>query len=80
MSVSEVQEEEGLEEKNWGKGEGGREGSGLEGAVEDRDERPGRAKGGKRKFGLEVLLAAMYGLRWDVLLESSPESVSEELS
>jgi hypothetical protein len=50
VSVLDVQDEDGFDENVWGKGEGGRDWIGVEGAVEDLDERVECAKGGKRKF------------------------------
>ena len=85
MSVLEVQEEDGFEEKVWGKGDGGRDWRGVEAGVEEREERVDWTQGGKRKLWPEELLAAVKGclyLRWDVaaLAKGSVESALDELS
>jgi hypothetical protein len=81
LSVSEVHDEE-VDEKNCRKGEVDREGSGLDGAVDDSELRPDIVVGGNRKSGPNELLGTVNVAR--VLgcgvLAVSPESVSDELS
>ena len=85
LSVSDVQVEEGAEEKNWGRGDVEREGTGVEGAVDDTEDPPELPRGGRRKFGpgetveLEGRKGTLFlGFEWARAV--SVDSVLDELS
>lgn len=63
LSVSDVHVDEGAEEKKWGRGDTERDGTGVDVAVDDTEERPEDPSGGNRKFGLDEDEDAGNGIR-----------------
>lgn len=83
--MSDVQVEEGAEEKKWGRGDDDREGTGVEVAVDDTEDLPELPGGGRRKLGPDetVELEAGKGtlvLGCECVLAVSVDSVLDELS
>lgn len=85
--MSDVQDDDGFEGKNCGRGDTEREGMGVDVAVDDTDERPDGIEGGKRKSGpdepveeVDAMKEARDRVPVCEVLAVSPESVLEELS